>query len=72
MRDGTLKGVLRVLAQDLRERGGLDVREAFIDGTFSGAKKGGFALANQHAHILPVFRQVTSGERGSKSFRLPV
>jgi transposase len=41
VRDGTLECVLRALADDLRERGGLDVSECFIDGTFIAAKKGG-------------------------------
>ncbi len=39
-RDGTLKRVLHALAQDLYERGGIDLTECFIDGTFAGAKKG--------------------------------
>lgn len=39
-RDGTLIRVLHALAQDLYERGGIDITEAFIDGTFAGAKKG--------------------------------
>jgi len=39
-RDGTLKSILHALAEDLYERGGIDIREAFIDGTFAGAKKG--------------------------------
>lgn len=39
-RDGTLKRVLHALAKDLYERGGIDLSEAFIDGSFSGAKKG--------------------------------
>lgn len=39
-RDGTLERVLHALARDLQERGGIDVTECFIDGTFAGAKKG--------------------------------
>ncbi len=39
-RDGTLKAVLHALAEDLYQRGGIDLTEAFIDGTFAGAKKG--------------------------------
>src|SRR5580693_6051473 len=34
VRDDTLETVLRRLAADLRERGGLDPSEAFIDGSF--------------------------------------
>ena len=41
VRDGTLVRVLQALAEDLRDRGGLDLSECFIDGTFIGAKKGG-------------------------------
>ncbi len=39
-RDGTLHRVLHALAEHLHKRGGLDLTEAFIDGTFVGAKKG--------------------------------
>jgi transposase len=39
-RDGTLKRILHALAEDLYQRGGIDISEAFIDGTFAGAKKG--------------------------------
>jgi hypothetical protein len=35
--------ILQVLARDLKERGGLDVKECFIDGTFVAAKKGAMA-----------------------------
>ena len=38
--DGTLERALKALAEDLRERGGLDLSECFIDGTFIAAKKG--------------------------------
>jgi hypothetical protein len=34
-----IERVLRELAQDLYERGRIDITEAFIDGTFAGAKK---------------------------------
>ena len=40
VRDGTLRRGLEALATDLRERGGLDLSECFIDGTFVVAKKG--------------------------------
>lgn len=39
-RDGTVKRILHALAEDLYQRGGIDISEAFIDGTFAGAKKG--------------------------------
>lgn len=38
--DGTLRRVLLALREDLRERGGVDDIEAFVDGTYAGAKKG--------------------------------
>ena len=40
VRSGVMKGVLEALALDLKARGALDVREAFIDGSFAPAKKG--------------------------------
>src|SRR5213592_1133347 len=43
VRSGVMERVLLAIAQDLKERGGLDLRECFIDGTFVPAKKGGAA-----------------------------
>ena len=40
VRNGTLERLLRALAEDLKERGDLDLSECFIDGTFVVAKKG--------------------------------
>ena len=40
VRSGVLKGIFDALALDLQALGRLDVREAFIDGTFAPAKKG--------------------------------
>ena len=40
VRSGVLAGVLAALALDLRDRGGLDLQEAFIDGSFAPAKEG--------------------------------
>jgi transposase len=40
VKDGTLRRVLETLAADLHSRGGLDLSECFIDGTFIVAKKG--------------------------------
>ena len=39
--EDVLSRVLEALAEDLKERGGLDLSECFIDGTFVVAKKGG-------------------------------
>lgn len=41
VRRGTLKAVLKALARDLHARGGLDLSETFIDGSFASAKKKG-------------------------------
>ena len=35
-----MEAILQALARDLKERGDLDVRECFVDGTFVVAKKG--------------------------------
>ena len=47
VRSGVLEQVLLAVAQDLKDRGGLDLRECFIDGTFVPAKKGGAASGRQ-------------------------
>ena len=39
-KQGVFEHILVALAEDLRERGDIDLREAFIDGTFAPAKKG--------------------------------
>ena len=39
--EGFFEDLLVALAEDLRDRGGLDLEECFIDGTFDLAKKGG-------------------------------
>jgi hypothetical protein len=41
VRIGVFEQVLRALATDLHERGGLDLSECYIDGTFIVAKKRG-------------------------------
>ncbi|MBL9156992.1 MAG: IS5 family transposase [Verrucomicrobiales bacterium] len=40
-KEGFFEDLLVALAEDLRERGGLNLEECFIDGTFVSAKKGG-------------------------------
>jgi transposase len=55
---GTLERVLHALARDLEERGGIDLTECFIDGTFAGAKKGAPSSAKR------------SAGRGPRSWRL--
>jgi transposase len=41
---GVFEKILQALAADLHERGGLDLSECYIDGTFIVAKKGGTKL----------------------------
>ena len=38
--EGVFEDILHALTFDLKERGGLDLSECFVDGTFVGAKKG--------------------------------
>ena len=59
VRSGVMERLLLAIAQDLKDRGGLDLRECFIDGTFVPAKKGGAALGRP------------SAEKAVKSWRLP-
>jgi transposase len=42
--NGTFDHILRALAQDMEERGGISLEECFIDGTFASAKKGVLVL----------------------------
>jgi transposase len=57
-REKALEGVLRALVADMESRGGIDLSEAFIDGTFAGAKRGAVALVQQ------------SAARGARSWQL--
>jgi len=50
---GVFRRIAQELAQDLYERGGIDIREAFIDGTFVPAKKGVMLSARQSAAKAP-------------------
>ena len=59
VRSGVMEQVLLAIAQDLKDRGGLDLRECFIDGTFVPAKKGGAASDRP------------SGARARRSWQLP-
>ena len=40
IRQGVFRTMLAALAEDLAKRGGIDLREAFVDGSFAPAKKG--------------------------------
>jgi len=44
VKTGVWPKILRKLAEDLKDRGKIDVSECFIDGTFASAKKGGCIL----------------------------
>ena len=46
---GVMEQVLHALARDLKERGGLDLTECFVDATFASAKKGALASAKLNA-----------------------
>src|ERR1700683_3496212 len=48
-RSGLLTQLLQKLAEDLRDRGKLDLSESFIDASFSSAKKGALVSALQNA-----------------------
>ena len=50
---GVFKRIVQELAEDLYHRGGIDIREAFIDGIFAPAKKGGLLSARQSAAKTP-------------------
>jgi transposase len=57
-RDGTFKQIITELAEDLLKRGGIDIRETFIDGSFTHAKKGVILSAIQSAAKAPRSRQL--------------
>jgi len=46
---GCFRRIVQELAEDLHERGKIDIREAFIDGSFAPAKKGVLLSARQSA-----------------------
>jgi transposase len=50
---GLFDKILSALAMDLKERGKIDVRECFIDGSFASAKKGVLALGRPNAARAP-------------------
>ena len=50
---GVFAQILRVLAEDLYERGGIDIRETFLYGSFTPAKKGVVLSALQNAEKGP-------------------
>ncbi len=50
---GTFQEILYELAKDLYERGKIDIREAFIDGSFAPAKKGVLLSARRSVAKAP-------------------
>lgn len=52
-RSGVFAKILTALAEDLRDRGGIDLSEGFIDGTFAPAKKGAMAWARPSGAKAP-------------------
>ena len=53
VRDGIFQRIAQELVEDLYERGQIDIREAFIDGSFAPAKKGVLLSARQSAAKAP-------------------
>lgn len=51
--DKTLARILRALAEDLRDRGKIDLTEAYIDGSHAGAKRGALSLESLDAAKRP-------------------
>ena len=51
--EGTLHRVLTAIAEDLRDRGKVDLTEAFIDGSHAGAKRGALMLGSLAAARRP-------------------
>lgn len=45
---GLLKRAFQILVRDLEDRGGINLKECFIDGTFASAKKGDSVLVKQN------------------------
>ena len=53
VKQGVLEKILRALAEDLRDRGKLDLTEAYIDASHAGAKKGALWLGGLDADWRP-------------------
>ena len=53
VRQGAFRLIVQELAQSLYERGDIDIREAFVDGTFVPAKKGALLSARQSVAKSP-------------------
>ena len=53
VRSGVIEQLLLALAQHLKDAGGLDLKECFVDGTFVPAKKGGAWLGRPSGARAP-------------------
>src|SRR6187455_161645 len=53
IKDGLLERLLRALAEDLRDRGKVDLTEAYVDGSHAGAKRGVLLLERLDAAKRP-------------------
>jgi transposase len=53
VQQGVFKSIVKELVEDLHQRGNIDIREAFIDGSFAPAKKGVLLSARQNAAKAP-------------------
>ena len=53
VKQGVFRRIAQELVEDLNERGKIDIREAFIDGSFAPAKKGVLLSARQSAAKAP-------------------
>ena len=73
VRQGVFRRIAQELVEDLNERGKIDIREAFIDGSFAPAKKGVLLSARQSAAKAPRSWQLyrTLGNVGVRSLSPP-
>ena len=53
VKNGIFQKLTKELVEDLYQRGKIDIRQTFIDGTFSPSKKGALLLALQNAEKAP-------------------
>ena len=53
VRSKVLEQVLLAVAQDLKDRGGIDLSEGFVDGSFAPAKKGGSVWEKRSVEKAP-------------------
>src|SRR5258708_34397162 len=59
-RSGRLDRLLQRLTEDLRDRGQIDLSEAFVDATFASAKKGALVSVRRAAAKAPKSRRLST------------